>query len=385
MNFGLLRYIKQNFANYLVWIVLLLGFFALGNYTGSSQPVPETDWGPETAEVVREVEEIKSEEIVTEEAVVKEEEPVATPEILPVATVKSKEYYVMLKDVGEPFLENFGLSPADFNNIKAAGVDIIAGNFDICATPSEVLIFLTGAQSAGLKVIMSAGAGEAEWGYPCDENFSNTLKPEWQKEAVQAWVRKWAYHPAIFAWDISNEDGQNFPNAQNVNENWAEQGYALTVAQLQQAYRDVKQADPTRPTMIRMNGWYFYDYDSNFFRAGNAFGPNIADIVMVNAYSNVGEYFPDFVSTVSTRAYSAVRAMTPNAKIIVALGAWQEPPLWVTPSLENFKNDIAQAQKTNNLLGMAVFKYGAEESEWWMPRDALTLWNSLKDGVLKSN
>lgn len=292
--------------------------------------------------------------------------------------------YVALKDVGEPYLDRFGLSPADFNRIKEAGIDIIEPNFDICATPSDVVLFLDGAKDAGLKVIMTAGAGEAEWGYPCNEIFGDILKPQWQKDEVQAWVKEWAYHPAIYAWDISNEDGQNFPNAERVGDNWAQEGYAVSVAQLQQAYKDVKAADPTRPIMIRMNGWYFYDYDSNFFRTGNAFGPNVADIVMVNAYSNVDEYYSNLVATVASRAHDAIRSINPSAKIIVALGAWQEPPMWVKPSLMQFSNDVVQAQKTKDLLGIAVFKYGAEESEeWWMPRDALELWNFIKTGVLK--
>lgn len=359
MNNRIALHLKMNFTIYIVLAVLIVGYVILGNYIEPLQKI--SDKIPESS-IIEMIEKDEKVELNT--------------------TASTSDYYVILKDVGEPYMENFGLSPADFNNIKAVGVDVIAVNFDICAAPTDVLIFLTGAQSAGLKVIMPAGAGEAEWGYPCDANFSNTLKPVWQKEAVQMWVRKWAYHPAIFAWDISNEDGQNFPNAEELNEGWAEQGYALSIEQLQQAYRDVKAIDPTHPILIRMNGWFFYDYDSNFFRAGNAFGPNVADIVMVNAYSNVEEYFPDLVSTVATRTHDAVRAVSPKTQIIVALGAWQEAPMWFAPTLTNFKNDIRQAKETDNLLGIAIFKYGAEGSEWWMPKSAPTLWNSIKNGVL---
>jgi|GEM_PF-2450725 len=302
--------------------------------------------------------------------------------VVPKKEVAKTSNYVMLKDVGEPYLDRFGLSPSDFNKIKAAGVDIIESNFDICASSSDVLQFLEGAKDAGLKVVMPAGSGEAEWGYPCDEIFSDTLKPSWQKEEVQAWVKKWSYHPAIYAWDTSNEDGQNFPNAERIGDNWAQEGYSLSAAQLQEAYRDVKASDPSRPVMVKMNGWFFYDYDSNFFRTGNAFGPNIADIVMVNAYSNVDEYFPDFVDTVVSRTDSAVRAVNPNIKTIVALGAWREPPIWVKPTIAQFNNDIAGAKRTKDILGIAIFKYGAEGSdEWWMPRDAAELWSKLKAGI----
>jgi hypothetical protein len=285
---------------------------------------------------------------------------------------------VILKDVGEPYMDRFGLSPSDFRNIKAQGVDVIAVNFDICASGSDVVTFLDGADSAGLKVIMPAGSGEAEWGYPCDGEFSDTQKPVWQKAKVQAWVTKWAYHPAIYAWDISNEDGQNFPNAQKREDTWIEEGYAVSLKDLQQAYKDVKAADPTRPILARMNGWYFYDYDSNFFQEGNAFGPGVADIVMINAYSNVEEYFDDMVETVAKRAEKAVRGVNPNAKIIIALGAWKEAPMWYLPTVAHFTQDVSAAKTIGNLLGVAIFKYGAEGSEWWMPKDAGALWNELK-------
>jgi hypothetical protein len=284
---------------------------------------------------------------------------------------------LILKDVGEPYLDHFGLSSSDYRAIKASGTDIIGVNFDICASESDVLSLLEGAEDAGLTVIMPAGSGEAEWGYPCDGEFADTLKPKWQKERVQEWVKKWAYHPAIFAWDISNEAGQNFPNAQRREDTWTQEGYALTLPQLQEAYADVKAADPTRPILARMNGWFFYDYDSNFFRTGNPYGKGVADIVMVNAYSNVEEFFDDMVRTVANRTQTAVHSMNPNAKIIVAVGAWKESPMWYLPSVEHFNNDVLAAQSINDLLGVAVFKYGAEQSEWWMPRDAKELWSVL--------
>ncbi len=303
-------------------------------------------------------------------------QPVTEDSVMDVA---SRPYLLMIKDVGEPYLDRFGLAPADFNRIKQAGFDIIEGNFDICARGSDVLSFLESAKDAGLKVIMPAGAGEAEWGYPCDDNYSADQKPEWQKDKVQSWVKKWAYHPAIYAWDISNEDGQNFPNAERYDDDWAAHDQAITLGQLQTAYKDVKAADPSRPVMVRMNGWYFYDYDSDFFRTGNAFGPGVADIVMVNAYSNVDEYYSDLVQTVATRAHNAVRAINPRAQMIVALGAWTEPPLWFKPNVAKLTNDASAAKKTGNLLAIAIFKYGAEGTEWYMPASAPELWDKLPE------
>jgi hypothetical protein len=286
----------------------------------------------------------------------------------------------ILKDVGEAYLDRFGLAPADFKNIKAAGFDTIEGNFDICAQPSDVVTFLDAAHDAGLKVILFAGAGEAEWGYPCDDNYSPTQKPVWQKSSVQGWVQQWSYHPALYAWDISNEDGQNFPNAQSDDTTWIERGHAISLAQLQEAYRDIKQVDSSHPVLIRMNGWFFYDYDSGFFREGNAFGKGVADIVMVNAYSNlIDEYFDDLVKTIASRSVASIHTIAPGIPVYISLGAWGEDPMWAKPSISHLKHDKDSALSVPGVSGIAIFKYGAEKGDWWMPRDASDLWNIVRE------
>ncbi|OHA08508.1 MAG: hypothetical protein A3B37_00195 [Candidatus Sungbacteria bacterium RIFCSPLOWO2_01_FULL_59_16] len=290
----------------------------------------------------------------------------------------------VLKDVGEPMYERFGLTDEDFTLISDAGVTAIEGNFDICADAEDVRFFLDRAAAAGLKVILPAGAGEAEWGYPCDDRPALGQKPSWQQDQVGAWVARWKDHPALLLWDISNEGGANFPygpGGVRSGANW-ERDFALTLAQLQQAYRDVKKFDPAHEIMIRMNGWYFYDYDENFFRAGNPFGPAVADVVMINAYSNIGEYYSDFVATVLKRAIPAVRAVTPETHVIAALGAWEEPPLWHAPEPETLRHDYEAVLAQGEAIGVAFFKYGAREgSDWWLPdgeRGAPELWRILK-------
>ena len=292
-----------------------------------------------------------------------------------------KAPFIMFKDVGEPFLDHFGLNPSDFQRMKNAGAEVIQGNFDICASSEDVKYFLDEAKKAGLKTILPAGSGEAEWGYPCDGDFGKDLKPQWQKTRVVAWVNKWKNHPALYAWDISNEAGQNFPNVDRESTSW-EKDFALTLPQLQQAYKDVKSADTHHPLMIRMNGWYFYDYESNFFRPGNPFGPNVADIVMINAYSNVDEYFSDFVSTVMSRATKDILSISPKTQFIVSLGAWEEPPLWKFPSIAEFSNDLNSAIKTKNLIGVGIFKYGAVGQEWFLPEHG-SIWNFISNLKIK--
>src|SRR3972149_1709052 len=96
---------------------------------------------------------------------------------------KAESYpLIILKDVGEAYLDHFGLAETDFELIKNAGFNTIEGNFDICASDEDVLFFLDSAQKYNLKVIMPAGAGEAEWGYECDIAPLPEQKPAWQKQ-----------------------------------------------------------------------------------------------------------------------------------------------------------------------------------------------------------
>jgi len=274
---------------------------------------------------------------------------------------------LIFKDVGEAYMDYFGLTDADFKIISAAGFDTIEGNFDICASDEDVSFFLNEAQKYNLEVIMPAGAGEAEWGYVCDEEPSDTQKPVWQDKLVSDWINKWRGYENIYAWDTSNEAGSVMPNS--------EKGYYLSASQLQQAYKTVKANDPDRPVMIRMNGWFFYDYETNFFREGNPFAENAADVVMVNAYSNVEDYYDDFVNTVATRAKDSITEIDPKTGLIISLGTWEEKPLWFKPSIEQMKNDYDSALE---LLpsGIAFFKYGAKGSEWYLP-DNTSLWQDI--------
>jgi hypothetical protein len=299
--------------------------------------------------------------------------------------VPEQEPVLLLKDVGEPQYEHLGLIEADFARIKAQGFTAIEGTFDICANHRDVSFFMDSAHKHGLQVILNAGAGEAEWGYPCDGGFVLGQKPRWEREKVQEWVRTWKDHPALLAWDTSNEDGGTMPfgtGGVNPQPNW-EKTYALSVDQLKQAYTDVKIADPDHPIMIRMNGWYFYDNEDDFFRPGNAFVKGVADIVMVNAYANVEEYFPDFVGTVMTRARQSISLIDPNVAFLPSLGVWEEPPIWYTPSVEELENDFNQAILTDRLYGISYFKYGAYKGDdWYLPdseRGDTAIWNAIRD------
>jgi len=231
---------------------------------------------------------------------------------------------------------------------------------------------------------LPAGAGEAEWGYTCDQKtFPKDQKPQWQKKSVTEWIERWKDHPAVYAWDISNEAGSVFPNASwhNEKDSHVPDALYITKEQLKTAYKDVKTADHGHPLMIRMNGWFFYDNDSDFFRAGNPFDQNSADIVMINAYSNVADYYPDFVDTVTSRATESILAIDPKTEFIISLGVWLEEPLWKLPSVNHLKHDL-ESLNDYDLLGIAYFKYGAKNSEWYLPdkkQGAPEIWKTISD------
>jgi len=284
--------------------------------------------------------------------------------------LSSSSVYV-LKDVGEAYMDNFGLSDNDFSLISNAGFDVIEGNFDICASDEDVEYYLETSAKYDLEVIMPAGSGEAEWGYKCDEDYPADQKPVWQKEEVIEFINKWKGYKNIYAWDISNEAGSVFPNADN--------NYYLTEEQLQMAYLDVKSADYNRPVIIRMNGWFFYDFDSNYFREGNPYAKDVTDIIMINAYSNVDEYFSDFVDSVYDRSEKAIHNIDPGVGLIYALGVWEEPPLWKLPSEEQLSNDI-NSLSGKNILGTGFFKYGAQGSEYYLP-EKMDIWNLINESI----
>lgn len=367
-------------------LVALLGAAALVGTLPATEPEARTPEGEGRSAIAADEPVADVIPAPVEGATVQEEEELSNGvSSVPIVRLAGGPSLAILKDVGEAAYPRFGLTREDFQKIKSAGFDVIEGNFDICADDTDVKFFLDSAESVGLKAILTAGAGEAEWGYPCDGDFDPGMVPTWQREKVKAWVETWKNHPALYAWDTSNEDGGTFPfgtGGIQPDPEW-ETKYALTLSQLQEAYRDVKSFDPAHPVMIRMNGWYFYDYPNNFFRAGNAFGRDVADIVMVNAYSNVDEYISDFVATVLLRATRAMYAIDPRVTIVPALGVWREPPIWVKPTVAQLVNDFNQAQKAENLLGIAFFKYGTRGgNDWFLPdpvRGDPKLWQTIRE------
>lgn len=126
-----------------------------------------------------------------------------------------------------------------------------------------------------------------------------------------------------------------------------------------------------------MNGWFFYENKDNPFIRGNPFDTQVTDVVMVNAYSNVDEYFPDFVEETLSIAKKKLKEKDNKVKIFAALGAWSEPPLWKKPSIEHLGHDVDAIRKVGEVESYGFFKYGARGSEWYMPESAPEVWTFI--------
>ena len=71
---------------------------------------------------------------------------------------------------------------------------------------------------------------------------------------MQNWIKAIKDHPAIYAWDICNEFGENLPSGAGMqNSDWPKS--MITTDQLRQARADVLAVDDTRPIHVRMYEW----------------------------------------------------------------------------------------------------------------------------------
>lgn len=242
------------------------------------------------------------------------------PELVP-KTPEPKA--VIMKGVG------IDIPQEDFFDMKRAGIDILTTEWGMDEDVNEVKLFLDNANAAGLKVVLDGGFSHTAWGFT-DEDFDNLPKgkvPTWQKDRVQDWVGTFKYHPAVFGWDICNEYGENLPSGVNAqNSPWPDT--AITLSQLKQARSDVLQIDPDKPILIRTYEW---DLDEPPFGTNRPFEAGIADIVMLNFYSNYLEnnklQWPDVIEDVGAGCVEATKVKDPHVKIWVSIAAFEDAPV----------------------------------------------------------
>jgi hypothetical protein len=252
--------------------------------------------------------------------------------------------------------------------------------------------FLDQAQAAGLKVVMDGGFSYTAWGFTDDDwdHLPPGKMPIWQKERVQNWIKQLKDHPAIYAWDICNEFGENLPGGADMeNSTWPES--RITLEQLKQAKTDVLEVDNSRPIHVRM-----YEWDCNdipiYIKA--LLDDVIADIISLNLYSNYLEngrlQWPEVVREAGSCCVAAIKKQSPDTNVWISLAAFQDRQLFSRPSSDDLERDIEFALEINDVDGISFFCWGPVNqwdvvNDWYLPQTGNDLWQVIKQQVTPSN
>lgn len=294
---------------------------------------------------------------------------------------KKQNFTKVDKERQSPFchlkLIPLNIDDKDLNLISQMGFSVLASEEGVNDIDTEEMKHtLDRIYKHGLKMIVDAGFSSGAWGYKEDGSDDPEQEPVWQKEKMQNWVLELKDHPAIYGWDISNEAGENLPNGNR---------YRISLAQLKQASIDIRQIDSTRPVMIRMHYW---DEEDGDFGRQNPFAPEIADIVMLNLYSNYSldgqtALLPDMVNDSAKILIDKIAAIDPNVKIWLSLAAFEEQPMFLNPSVTGIRQDIQSVLKLANIESIGFFGWGEPMSNWYLPRDGKEILSAIQVEVKK--
>ncbi len=235
-------------------------------------------------------------------------------------------------------------------------------------------------------LVLDGGFSSTAWGFT-DGDWDNLPKgkmPTWQKDKVQNWVKAFKDHPAVFGWDICNEYGENLPSGVIAkNSQWPKT--AITLQQLKQARSDVLQIDPSKPILIRT-----YEWDLNEPPFGNhrPFEAGLADIVMLNFYSNYLEnnklQWPDVIQDVGAKCVQVTKTKDPKVKIWVSIAAFEDATLFQRPTIASLTRDIKETLTILNVDGIAFFEWGppiGDKNGWYLPEKGADLWEAIKQSI----
>jgi hypothetical protein len=276
----------------------------------------------------------------------------------------------------------------DFIEMQRAGIKILATEWGMEQDVNEVLRFLDQAQAAGLKVVMDGGFSYTAWGFTDDdwESLPQGKKPVWQKGRVQNWIKQLKDHPAISAWDICNEFGENLPcGAGMENSNWPQS--MITIEQLKQARADVLAVDSSRPIHIRMYEWDCNDMPGYIKTLLN---DGIPDIISLNLYSNYTEngnlQWPEIVKEAGPCCVQYIKKQSPATVVWISLAAFEEQELFQRPSPAELTRDIEYAKQINNINGISFFCWGPMNqwdpvNHWYLPQTGADLWEVIQRGI----
>lgn len=282
------------------------------------------------------------------------------------------------------------LQQKDFLAMREAGIDIIATEWGMEEDINSSRKFLDQAYAAGLKVVMDGGFSARAWGFTGNdwENLPKGKRPVWQKEHVQYWVRALKDHPAIYAWDICNEFGENLPTGAGVeNSGWPDS--MITTEQIKQAKADVLEADSTRPVHARMYGWDIGNMPSH---VSALLSNRVADIISLNLYSNYLDkgqlQWPTVIEDAGAYFVESIKQKAPGTRVWISLAAFEYPVMFQRPTAASLERDINNASKITNLDGMSFFCWGPvsqwdEKSNWYLPKTGSALWATIQQEIKK--
>ena len=266
------------------------------------------------------------------------------------------------------------VTDADLDHIKELGFTVLNGEWGMDdVSPPEMLALLDRLQQRGLKFIVNFAEGAA-WGYSSGGSYAADQLPAWQAARVMRYIERIRHHPAIYAYDISNEAGENLPNGRHMR---------ITLEQMRKAAADVRFIDKKRPILIRMR--YRDEADGDFFSTQNPFGPGIADIVMLNLYSNysvkgVRALLPNMVRDSAQKLVSKILAVDNRVRVWISLAAFRDMPHFLLPSIADIKRDVASAAVVNGVESIGFFGWGSPDNRagWYLPRESPGLLDFLR-------
>ncbi|MBN1375969.1 MAG: hypothetical protein JXA01_07420 [Dehalococcoidia bacterium] len=277
------------------------------------------------------------------------------------------------------------LPQSDFDEMKKAGIDILATEWGMEQEVEMARDFLDKAQQAGLKVVMDGGFSYTAWGFT-DDDWDRLPKgklPVWQKQHVQEWISALKDHPAIYAWDISNEFGENLPDGADIRGSGWPAG-RITIEQLKTARTDVLAADPTRPVHARMYEW---ERDNMPDYIKGLLENRIADIISLNLYSNYlykGKLqWPTVMEDVGEYCVDDIKRISPGSAVWLSIGAFEYSKKFQKPSVASLERDLKHASGIQDLDGITFFCWGPvsqwdSSCDWYLPDSGADLWAAIK-------
>lgn len=361
-------------TSFLLWllvpiIIIIVGFFMLKNTATS----PTTESANSEEIVDSHTSEVAN---LADKEPSKEQTPTTTTNEASETTSESEKLTWSMKLVNED------ISDKELDEIASLGITLLSGEWGIDeATPEEMLDLLDRTYARGMQWIINLTEGAA-WGYVEDGSDPSNQGPEWQRSKITTYVNAIKHHPGIYGYDISNEAGENLPNGTLSYNTFGDvdDGYRITLAQMKEASDHIRSIAPGKPIMLRMHYWD--EYDGTDFDERNPFGKGIADIVMLNLYSNYSDNrktpaLPNMIEDDGQKLVDKILGVDPDAEVWIALGTFQEFPLFIAPSTSDLKRDIEASLELEGITNIGFFGWGPERYPNEKP--SYTLQQGLKE------